>query len=342
MNNDSTTVSNAKWLEETWPAGSGQESGTDLLLYGESEYGFFLSVDMMSHARALLIVISDDSVKVPNHLPQAKGFAMNTVSIPLPPPFDGYKSLRLALTENEYSDVFYALAGDVITASSTRKDIQSVIIEAINRVEQWKNLMDKLRAGGLSRENQIGLYGELWFLNNFTRPAWGTAAAIESWFGPEAENQDMQRGSCGIEVKSTARVDPVTLPVSNVKQLDDTTFEDLILYQLGMDRGHGGNDKLPAIVDELRQAARAEGVGNLLELRLLDYGYLNSDREKYTDTSYTVTKQTGFRITDKFPRLIAQDIPNGVQNVRYEVTTAACQDSIIHDNDLRELLNGYQ
>ena len=328
------------WIGNLWPLNP-VPGNISLLLFGKTSYGFFLSVDHQSHTKAFLIAVPDDSIQIPHQLPQFRGFTLSVVSEQIPQPFSCNRSLKLSLNDSEFEDIFNALVSDVASYAGIQTNLQAVVMEAVHRVNRWKQLLENLPTDGLNATGQTGLYGELWFVKHFASVAWGIGPAIQAWCGPLNTNQDVQRGLCAVEVKSTTRVDPVDISIANTRQLDNGPFEDLTLYHIVYERVQGGTDTLPALIADLREQAQAGGVGAVLEEKLLLGGYSDFHREKYLNSGYVVRKQTGFQVGDSFPRITETDVRAGVQNVRYNISVDACQASIIKDEDLKSLLSGY-
>lgn len=67
-------------------------------------------------------------------------------------------------------------------------------------LREWHSLLRA--AGALSEERQIGLFGELWFLNCLIDTE--GPAAVDAWVGPLRQAHDFRRGGDEFEVKTTA------------------------------------------------------------------------------------------------------------------------------------------
>jgi len=323
---------------ETWPI---PEDGQVVQRFLQSGFDFWLSVDSESRTRSLLLGMTDSRIKIPDSLPQSQGFSMQVLQISLPGPEFAKSALEIRLIDPDVSDLFDALVSDVARSANQQPDQRRAVSEVINRVNRWKELLDDLPSDGLGRGSQIGLYGELWFLNRFAVPAWGAAAAIAAWYGPERTNQDFQRGACAIEVKSTTSVEATSIPISNIRQLDDGPFEDLLLSHIILDRLEGVGETLPELVESTRIIARNEGAGGLFEERLLASKYHDANREDYDKFGYTLRRNVVYRVSGGFPRIMDTDLRNGVENVRYSIDRMVIGPSEIEESRVRELLEDY-
>ncbi|MEP6664151.1 MAG: PD-(D/E)XK motif protein, partial [Verrucomicrobiota bacterium] len=58
--------------------------------------------------------------------------------------------------------------------------------------------------------------------------------------------------------------------------------------------------------------------------RLLDVGYLDVHASRYEVRRYTVRREWTFRVTGKFPRIVESQLPEGVGEVSYALSLAAC------------------
>jgi hypothetical protein len=145
--------------------------------------------------------------------------------------------------------------------------------------------------------------------------------AVSSWRGPERANHDFQFTNGSIEVKATVAATPVTVRISNVRQLDDSGLDALILVVLVMDEAESGQS-LSSIIDDLGQRI-PETASFLWTDRLTAAGYLEVQREIYQSPGYLVRELRFYRVAPGFPRLLDPDLPEGVSEVSYSVSLTA-------------------
>ena len=76
-----------------------------------------------------------------------------------------------------------------------------------NVLAKWRRFWSGVNQGLLSTEQQLGLFGELWFLSRWLGPSVGMQKAVQMWRGPVHARNDFELPGVGIEVKTTGRVD---------------------------------------------------------------------------------------------------------------------------------------
>lgn len=126
---------------------------------------------------------------------------------------DGFRALEMKSAECSYgskswiSDVISieAMEGwnesfhlnffeDLIRRAS-KSTIDSRAEEIWACIDEWSRFFRSRR--NLTREEELGLWGELWFINE----ADDTRAAVEAWSGPDADEFDFKFQDCRIEIK---------------------------------------------------------------------------------------------------------------------------------------------
>jgi hypothetical protein len=201
-------------------------------------------------------------------------------------------------------DAFAVLALDVAERSSSKS--RSPEWEDIARlVDEWYALLARRRA--LSQEDEIGTWGEVWFLSQAPDPD----RLASGWLGPEGGVSDFVIGGVCAEIKtSRARLRhfvsqaQVERPMGELKAY-------LVSLWLGLDPERGIT--LPTLVDLL--LARANEPAATLR-RLLQLGYSPGDRHEYQKPFLLLESPRWFP-TEDVP-CVRQADP-GVSHLRYMV-----------------------
>lgn len=124
-------------------------------------------------------------------------------------------------------------------------------------LEAWARLLQRLAL--LSEEEQIGLTGELWFLEMLgTRLGW--AAALETWQGPGGEEHDFALPHCDVEVKTTLAEQAVHR-ISSLSQCEPKLGRPLYVVSIQLTPlGSAGGMTLAERVTRALALARAAGM----------------------------------------------------------------------------------
>lgn len=208
-------------------------------------------------------------------------------------------------------------------------------------LDQWKNFFMRKRDGKLTIEEQMGLYGELYFfrawLNKFPD---APPTIMDYWKGPLMNRIDYVAAKTGVEIKTICPKVREDIRISSERQLELTPIiKNLYLYVLRVEisdtEGENLFDILTDIINILSTRAPSTIVSleNLLvELRII--------KEDYTENKFTVLEETAYKVNDDFPKLIPNMLPKGVSYVSYSVDLSHCEDFKANSQDVYYLNNG--
>jgi len=232
--------------------------------------------------------------------------------------------VSLELQDKQFQDVFLMMAEhlcEVMFETSIANGAE--LFQAFqNTLTEWKELL-KTSRGKLSRGHQVGLYGELWILKNIMLEHLDASDAVQSWRGHTRAAQDFQRpDGFGIEVKTTSENVPSVFNVSNIQQLDDSSFRGLFIALVQVNQNRAAGQSLNDLVEELVGQFDARTVPQF-ELALLRVGYNKEHKDHYKDL-YDLKTVSFYQVKEGFPRLTTSNIPEGIKAVSYKISTDAC------------------
>lgn len=249
-------------------------------------------------------------------LPSGAGFAVE-----LEPQVGSVSRMILKLLDATYRDLFRHLCDDLVAHLALARDGAHASSILVERLARWQAFMK--RAGkGLSREVQIGLFGELIFLREELITRMAPRDAIGGWTGPDRGAHDWEFDQVGFEIKATTAQEPVSIGITNISQLDPCGLPKLYLVVVWLAKGPGPGESLPDVVESVRALAGA-GVHLALEDKLIASGYSDADAHHYADDRYQLRSLAYYAVTDGFPKIVSQDVPNGVVAVRYDIALPA-------------------
>ena len=281
------------------------------------------------------VLIEVPTAAIPGHpeYPRGRGFELRPE--PVSPGRGGQTRLLLALSDGRYRDVFHTLADDVVARLAEIEGEEEAVKLFISRVARWQSFLRRHGQGGLSLDQRRGLLGELILLRNHIIEKTDPDTAIASWKGCRGANHDFQflRGS--IEVKTTSSNTPHAFHVSNVKQLDQPGQGALFVFFVLVEEAEAGDASLPEVVDSIRELLDGTSLDHF-EDSCLEAGYLESQRELYESPRYSLRREQFFEVGEAFPRLREEQLPSGVEGVKYEVAIAACTPFSVFPSDVFE------
>ncbi len=270
---------------------------------------------------SLLLEVSTISIPGESRLPRTRGFEVRAEV--LKPGRRGQTRLLLSLSEERYRDVFTALATDIVARLEASLDEEAAVRIFLERLARWQAFLRKHNPSGLALEARRGLFGELLILRENLSPYLGSTASVAAWKGYAGKPHDFQCQGGHLEVKTTAANTPHAFHVSNIKQLDPDGVPALFLAVVIIEEVEHGGETLPVVVDSIRKLLSAVDI-EVFEDGLIDVGYLESQRGLYSTPSYKRRRVRFFQVREGFPSLREQQLPEGVEEVGYQVAIAAC------------------
>lgn len=302
--------------------------------------GLFLAIEKPENHKAVLLEVPAKAIPPKVDYPQSLGFSLIPMTITPGP--NGHVRLILMVTDSKYVDIFSVLVGDIINHVAAQPDERSGVIEFVARLKRWQNFLRTHAPEGLGEQAQQGLYGELWFLRHFLLPNIPAKDVVTAWVGPVRTNQDFQFDRCAIEVKTTSGVPPQVIQITNIRQLDDTGVEALILFHVALDVRLGGVQSLPELVSEIRGdlQIKDETALSTFNERLVDAGYLDVHQDRYAELKYAIRAHHFFKVKAGFPRILETDLLLGVGDVCYSIALASCMPFEINEREALGYVKG--
>lgn len=255
----------------------------------------------------------------------SKGIAVQTVEMRV----DGERTenfVEIACLESQGHAALDTIAVELVEALVAGASIGRVRLVQ-NVLAKWRRFWSGVNQGVLSKEQQLGLFGELWFLSRWLCPSVGTAKAMQMWRGPAGSRNDFEIQGMGIEVKTTGRVDAAHV-IHGLDQLLEPPGGVLFLYSLSVRDEASGTDCLPKVVNEMR-GRLADDYQALLQFDAAVYsaGYDDRLASEYARLVLRIRDEGLYRVADGFPRLVPASVigglPAGLSAVNYELNMDA-------------------
>lgn len=229
--------------------------------------------------------------------------------------------VSLELGRAAFRELFEVMAEDVAATVLVAPDEAAAVEAMRERLNRWERFMRAVGPEGMSREDQIGLFGELTFLRRLLSAGVPAEEAVTCWKGPSRDNQDFQIGDRAVEVKATTGNSATSVRISNELQLDDTDCERLYLLHLWLKEIDGGGTTLPQLVDEVGSSLTGAAAQAFSD-RLVDAGYHAMHRALYEETGYSERDRRYYLVEGEFPRIRRADLRPGVSKIKYGIELA--------------------
>jgi len=299
----------------------------------DGQFDFFWGLDSASRPLLILKYLADDSLikSVPK---------LREIEVHRAQGESGFELLIWALRERTHRALFHELCRDIVSATSECRNTAEAVRASLGRTMQWQRLMRG--ESRLSRESQMGLIGELLFLEEVLIEKLGVAPAIEAWVGPFKATKDFDLGWLKVECKTRSEGSTKEVRISSESQLEATTNLSLILNVTDVVSviGRSGGFSLTDLAMRVRSRIEKSEPHCLqgFDERLRQVGLFLED--DYSDFMWVASGHSHYNVLGAFPRLVASEMPIAVSKVQYSIDLAQCDSYLISRQALIELLGG--
>lgn len=212
--------------------------------------------------------------------------------------------LVFKLSNNQHRDIFSVLCEDLIASIASETNETKLIKTILNRFEKWKSLFTKIALGGLSLEEQRGLYGELYFLRKFLKYNNDLLFVLNAWIGPENGVKDFQMNNWALEIKTSQGNNHQKVQISSERQLDTTHLDKLFLYHLSLEQVQESGETLNQIIASICTLLEMDAISlTRFKSKLYEAGYFEQHFMLYDSIGYFIRKDTFYIVEEEFPRI---------------------------------------
>ncbi len=274
----------------------------------------------------------------------AKGLSQNFVDLPSFENLDvlfadtaAGLSIGLILTDQELVTSFSVMCFDIAERSKRGATIEAAAVIAVECIRGWADLLKRKGRNGLSRNEVIGIWGELSTLNSLLESTKGKELQIiQGWRGPDGDQRDIGFNGTRIEVKTQLSTRSIGLQISSLDQLDD--------------RGN----HLKVVLNRISPSESGMSLGSLIEsikTHLAHSRLAQSEFERKVmfadiDPEHETCKETFglddfivYDVIESFPRLTPGNVPFGIKRAEYEISGTSISMFQITWNQLLESIS---
>ncbi|MCR5837690.1 MAG: PD-(D/E)XK motif protein [Lachnospiraceae bacterium] len=239
-----------------------------------------------------------------------------------------YNTIRFSLTNNDISGLFYKFCDDLIDQTSMLKEKTDGYQTIVNRYYQWKKLFTSGKNTLLTEPEIMGLIGEILFLKNYLSQKVGLSEALSSWSGQELTHKDFSLQERWYEVK-TISAGKADVKISSLEQLDAENDGELVVFSL---------EKMSEAYDGIRLNDLVLNTANLFTIqsekelflsKVAIQGYMYNNH--YDSYVYEVNAMNRYLVSDGFPVLTRDKVPNEIIKASYSIDLALIKKYLIKE-----------
>ncbi len=232
--------------------------------------------------------------------------------------------LVLTLTSHADLDLFHALCKTLTRNLGNASNPRTALTIALNQLKRWQRFLAGNKPRILSPWEVRGLFAELHFLQSLYTHLLNHNEALDAWIGPKGGNQDFVFGNTAVEVKTLSNKGPNLVNIASENQLESPAEK---LY-LTTSRIIESSELSSSIsLNEMVQRIETDLIGSSAldeyQTKLAEVGY--AELHHYDNPSMQVAETRAYQVIDEFPRIVRSEIPNGIQNVKYQLQIDAVE-----------------
>jgi Putative PD-(D/E)XK family member, (DUF4420) len=210
---------------------------------------------------------------------------------------DGARQIEIASSEPElFNDVYPMLCA---VADRVQIEHEAPLVALEQTLEIWGRLLAQRTR--LSRDNEIGLVGELLFLRGLAK-AWTPAEAVSSWRGPAAEEHDFGLTELDLEIKTTTG-ERRKHWISSATQLVPSPGRALWLVSIQITGAGAGGESLAGLVDSVASLITDDVAQVRFRGVLKSLHWSDDQRDLYVQRWQLRSKPRALSVNDAFPAL---------------------------------------
>lgn len=239
----------------------------------------------------------------------------------------GSPAITLTLKNNADYPIFLKICLDLCNIAAEAPDEGKAVDLFCNRLLYWQYFLKRNSEDILSKEEQLGLIGELLFLDRYILPQYNALDSINFWTGADADAQDFFIGGKRIEAKTCASPSKNEVHISSLQQLysAECPVYLAVAYVGAAASDADGAFSLASLAGGIAERLREESAAayELFVKKLAAVGMFLDGT--YGDAFYVANKFKGFRIEKDFPRITPEDVKEGITKAKYVVNLGYCQ-----------------
>ena len=217
-----------------------------------------------------------------------------------------------------FNQIGTEIAAELVKPSNTPEETVKHVLA------KWRRFWGQLPRTILSREEILGLFGELWFLAVWLIPSVGATEAVQRWRGPFGSRHDYESTGKSVEIKTTASVRGCIYHINGLDQLNPPESGVLFLFSLHVREEAGATNSLPVIVESIYEKIGTDDETlNRFDAALAQAGYSILHKEEYSKLRFRIIDEGLYAVKGDFPRLLKECFPDntlkGIERVEYEI-----------------------
>jgi hypothetical protein len=195
--------------------------------------------------------------------------------------------------------------------------------DAVRRVlSKWRRFWGHLPRTLLTRDEQVGLFAEIWFLLFWLIPRVGIQNSARRWRGPFGARHDFEWRETSVEVKGTTSSRGRVHVINGLDQLTVPENGALYLFSMRFREEASATNSLPTLIQATKVALAGNGEAmDCLDEALARSGYSSTHEDDYAKVRFRIIDQHLYAVRDNFPKVSVSSfkniLPPQIEGVQY-------------------------
>jgi hypothetical protein len=304
-------------------------SGGRLRVYPDHILNFFIDFSL-SGKRELII----ESEVTQFYFPELPTF--ENLELVVKPIQNGF-CIGVTLIDSELAKSFSVMCYDIAERSKRGITADTASMIVIESLRDWSNLLKRKGKFGLTRNEVIGLWGEL---NSLEELLYSNLKnqnqIIYGWRGPNGDQRDIGFNQNRIEVKTQLSTRALSLKISSLDQLDEKD-EQLKIILNRVSPSDAGSNLMMKIERITNFLSSERGAFLEFERKIALAGF--EEHLEVCKELFALDEILIYEVGKNFPRLTHLNVPYGIKKAEYEIAGSAIESYRITWNQLIEDLH---
>lgn len=231
------------------------------------------------------------------------------------------KAMVLTLKNNQDWELFLHVCLDLNNITKNSETECDAARCFYNRLLYWQYFMKHNRTNMLTKEEQLGLMGELLFLDLYLLPKYDPLEAMAFWTGPDGDVQDFSIDNKRIEIKTCASPSKNEVKISSAQQLYSANCQVFlsVVYLMPSVADHSGAFSLYKLAKRIADKIKDKTVAyELFIQKLASVGMFVDD--VYDDDFMVCNGIKFFDVNKDFPKITPDILPDAINKVVYTIS----------------------
>jgi hypothetical protein len=288
--------------------------------YPDAAAGLLLALDADGHGHILVPLAAADRALDDR---RSRGLSVRTLELDVHGRTDRRRYIDVTTVDAPGREALDLIVRELNDRLSDQGAEPNETVAAV--IGMWRRFWSAPSDFGLTREQEIGVFAELWFLRFWLIPRRGAAEAIRRWRGPFGSRHDFEWVGRSVEVKGTASSRGLVHRINGVDQLQEPENGALTLFSLRVREEGGAGNTLPILIDSCTKAIGTAGdVLTAFETAIVAAGCSLARVPGRDDLRLRVVEEHLYDVRDDFPRLTSATLRQigGVERIDYDINLA--------------------